>query len=152
SPVLVNDVTVGTVTNIEVQGWHALVTMTLDGDVHLPGNATATTGQTSLFGSMHVELAAPQGVSPVGTLKNGSLIELSSGRAYPSTEQPVAAVSLVLNGGGLGNVQDITKALSTAFAGREQDLRSLIGQLDKFVGYLNDQKDDIIAATESFNN
>ena len=53
---------------------------------------------------------------------------------------------------GLGQIQDITKAFSTAFTGREQDLRSLIEQLDKFVGYLNDQKDDIIAATDSLNN
>ena len=71
---------------------------------------------------------------------------------YPTTEQTLAAVSLLLNGGGIGQIQDITEALSTAFAGRENDLRSLIEQLDKFVGYLNDQTDDIIAATESLNN
>ena len=152
SRVRVNDVTVGNVSKVELQGWHALVTMTLDGNVDLPANATATIGQTSLLGSVHVELAAPKDVPPVGKLKNGSLIPLSSGRAFPSTEQTLAAVSMVLNGGGLGNVQDITKALSTAFSGREQDLRSLLGQLDKFVGYLNDQKDDIIAATDSLNN
>jgi phospholipid/cholesterol/gamma-HCH transport system substrate-binding protein len=58
---------------------------------------------------------------------------------------------LVLNGGGLGKLQDVTKALSTAFTGREQDLRSLLDQLDKFIGYLNDQTDDIIAATDSLN-
>jgi len=151
SRVRVNDVTVGNVTKVELQGWHALVTMTVNGDVDLPANATATIGQTSLLGSVHVELAPPKDIPPVGKLKNGSLIPLSSGAAFPSTEQTLAAVSMVLNGGGLGNVQDITKALSTAFSGREQDLRSLIGQLDKFVGYLNDQKDDIIAATDSLN-
>ena len=64
----------------------------------------------------------------------------------------MAAISLVLNGGGVGQVQDITEALSTAFAGRAEDLRSLIGQLDTYVGYLNDQKDDIIAAADSLNN
>lgn len=151
SRVQVGDVAVGNVTKIEVQGWHALVTMTLDGDVELPANATAMIGQTSLLGSVHVELAAPKAVPPIGQLANGSLIPLSSAGAYPSTEQTLAAASLVLNGGGLGNVQDITKALSTAFSGREQDARSLIGQLDKFAGYLNDQKDDILAATESLN-
>ena len=57
----------------------------------------------------------------------------------------------MLNGGGLGQVQDITEAFSTAFRGREQDLRSLIGQLDKFTAYLNDQTGDIIAATDSLN-
>ena len=152
SRVQVNDVTVGSVTKVELLGWHALVTMTLDGKVDLPANVTATIGQTSLLGSVHVELAPPKDTPPVGKLKNGSLIPLSSGGAFPSTEQTLAAVSLVLNGGGLGNVQDITRALSTAFSGREQDLRSLLGQLDKFVGYLNDQKDDIIAATDSLNN
>jgi phospholipid/cholesterol/gamma-HCH transport system substrate-binding protein len=152
SRVQVNDVTVGNVSKVELQGWHALVTMTLDGDVDLPANATATIGQTSLLGSVHVELAAPKNATPTGKLKNGSLIPLSSGGAFPSTEQTLAAVSMVLNGGGLGNIQDVTKALSTAFSGREQDLRSLLGQLDEFVGYLNDQKDDIIAATDSLNN
>jgi phospholipid/cholesterol/gamma-HCH transport system substrate-binding protein len=152
SRVRVNDVTVGTVTDIELQGWNALVTMTIDGDVDLPANATATIGQTSLLGSVHIELAPPAGVTPEGRLRNGSLIRLSSPGAYPSTEHTLAAVSLLLNGGGLGQIQDITEALSTAFTGREQDLKSLLGQLDKFVSYLNDQKSDIIAATDSLNN
>ena len=151
SRVRVADVAVGHVTKIERQGWHALLTMRLNGDVDLPGNATAKIGTTSLLGSYHIELAPPTGESPHGKLRDGSLIPLSRGGAYPTTEQTLAALSLVLNGGGLGQVQDITEALSTAFRGREQDLRSLIGQLDKFTAYLNDQKDDIIAATDSLN-
>ena len=58
---------------------------------------------------------------------------------------------MVLNGGGLGQVQDITEALCTAFRGREQDVRSLIAQLDEFTTHLNDQTGDIIAATDSLN-
>jgi phospholipid/cholesterol/gamma-HCH transport system substrate-binding protein len=151
SRVRLGDVTVGTVTRIERQGWHALITMRVNGDVALPANAVATVGQTSLLGSSHVELAAPGGVAPEGRLHGGSLIPLASGGAYPNTEQTLAALSLLLNGGGLGQVQDITKALSTAFAGREADLRSVIGQLDEFIGRLNAQTDDIIAASESLN-
>ena len=152
SRVRVGDVTVGTITNIEREGWHALVTMKLNGDVDLPANATAKIGQTSLLGSLHVELAPPTDVPSQGKLHNGSLIPLSSAGGYPNTEQTLAALSLVLNGGGVGQVQDITQAFSTAFAGREQDLRSLIGQIDQFVAHLNEQTDDIIAATDSFNN
>jgi phospholipid/cholesterol/gamma-HCH transport system substrate-binding protein len=152
SRVRVNDVTVGNVTKIERQGWHALLTMTIDRDVNLPANATATLGQTSVLGSLHIELAAPRGVPPQGKLHNGLLIPMSSAGAYPSTEQTLGALSLMLNGGGLGQIQDLTKSLSTAFTGREQELKSLIGQLDKFVAYVNDQKDDIIAATNSLNN
>jgi phospholipid/cholesterol/gamma-HCH transport system substrate-binding protein len=152
SRVRVGDVNVGHVKRIERQGWHALVTMELHGDVELPANATAKLGQTSLLGSLHIELAPPTDVAPEGKLHEGSLIPLSSSSAYPSTEQALAAVALLLNGGGIGDIQDITEALSTAFAGRENDLRSLIEQLDKAIGYLDDQKHDIIAATESLNN
>lgn len=151
SRVRVADVTVGHVTKIERQGWHALVTMQLNGDVRLPANATAKIGTTSLLGSYHIELAPPKTEAPQGKLSAGSVIPLSRGGAYPSTEQTLAALSLVLNGGGLGQIQDITEALSTAFRGREHDVRSLIGQLDRFSAYLNDQSDDIIGATESLN-
>jgi phospholipid/cholesterol/gamma-HCH transport system substrate-binding protein len=152
SRVRVGDVTVGNVTKIERQGWHALLTMSINGDVDLPANATATVGQTSLLGSLHVELAPPTNAAPAGKLHDGSMIPLSSGAMYPSTEQTLAAVSLLLNGGGIGQIQDITRSLSTAFMGREDDLRSLIQQLDKFVAYVNDQRGDIIAATDSLNN
>lgn len=80
------------------------------------------------------------------------MIPLSSAGAYPTTEQTLGAVSLILNGGGIAQVQEITHELSTAFMGRENDLRSLIEQLDLFIQYNNDQKDDIIAAAESLDN
>jgi phospholipid/cholesterol/gamma-HCH transport system substrate-binding protein len=152
SRVRVGDVTVGNVTKVEMQGWHALLTMTLDGDVDLPSNATVKLGQTSLFGSLHIELAPPVDEPPNGKLHDGSLIPLSAASTYPSTEQTLAAISMVLNGGGVGQIQDITEALSTAFDGRADDLRSLINQLDEYVGYLDDQKNDILAAAESLNN
>jgi phospholipid/cholesterol/gamma-HCH transport system substrate-binding protein len=152
SRVRVGDANVGSVTRIERQGWHALVTMRLNGGVSLPANVIAKLGQTSLLGSLHIELAPPTGAAPEGKLHNGSLIPLANTGAYPSTDQTLAAVSLLLNGGGVGQIQDITAAFATAFAGREHDLKSLITQLDEFVGHLNAQTGDIIAATESFNN
>jgi phospholipid/cholesterol/gamma-HCH transport system substrate-binding protein len=152
SRVQFNDVLIGNVTRVERQGWHALVTMSIEPDADLPANATVSVGQTSLLGTLHVELATPPGGAAKGKLRNGSVIPLSSASAYPSTEQTLGAVSLVLNGGGLGQLQDITQTLSTAFGGREKDLRSLITQLDKFTAYLNDQKDDIVAALDSLNN
>jgi phospholipid/cholesterol/gamma-HCH transport system substrate-binding protein len=149
--VRVADVNVGNVTKIEVQDWHALVTMRINGDVHLPANATAKVGQTSLLGSMHIELAPPTDEPPQGELKNGSVIPLSSASTYPTTEQTLASVSILLNGGGLGQLQEINQAFAKALAGRENDLRSLLNQLDTFISQLNAQTDDIIAATESLN-
>lgn len=151
SRVRVGDVTVGNVDKIERQGWHALLTVRLAGNVDLPANATAKLGQNSLLGSVYVELASPTDTAPRGKLHKGSLIPLSSAGMYPTTEQTLSAVSLLLNGGGVGQLHDIITALSTAFAGREEDLRSLIGQLDKFVTYLNDQSGDIITAADKLN-
>lgn len=151
SRVRVGDVDIGTVTKIERQGWHALLTMRIDGNVELPENSTVTIGLTSLLGSLHIELNPPTDTAPRGRLHDGSLIPLSRGGAFPSTEQTLAALSVVLNGGGLAQVQDITAALATAFRGREHDLRSVIGQLETFTRNVNDQSGDVIAATESLN-
>ncbi|MDT5348939.1 MAG: phospholipid/cholesterol/gamma-HCH transport system substrate-binding protein [Mycobacterium sp.] len=149
--VRVNDVNIGNVTKIEVQDWHALVTMRINGDIRLPANSTAKLGQTSLLGSMHIELAPPKGEPPVGELKNGSVIPLSRASMYPTTEQTLAAVSILLNGGGLGQLQEINQAIAKAFAGRENDMRSLLRQLDEFIAGTNAQTDDIIAASENLN-
>jgi len=149
--VRVADVNVGNVTKIEVQDWHALVTMRINGDIHLPANSTAKVGQTSLLGSMHIELAPPTDEPPKGELKNGSVIPLSRAATYPTTEQTLASVAILLNGGGLGHIQEITQAFATALTGREKDMRSLLTQLDVFITQLHAQTDDIIAATESLN-
>ena len=149
--VRVDDVNVGNVTKIELQDWHALVTMRINGDVHLPANSTAKLGQTSLLGSMHIELAAPKDEPPVGQLKSGSVIPLSRASLYPTTEQTLASVSILLNGGGIGQLQEINQAVATAFAGRENDMRSLLNQLDEFITGTNAQTDDIIAAAENLN-
>ena len=151
SRVRVADVSVGTVTKIERQDWHALLTISLNGDVDLPSNVTVKLGQTSLLGSLHLELAPPANQPAEGHLRQGSLIPLSHSGSYPTTEETLAAVSTVLNGGGLGQLQDITEAFSTAFKGREHDLRSLVGQLDSFAANINEDTPDIIAATDSLN-
>jgi phospholipid/cholesterol/gamma-HCH transport system substrate-binding protein len=151
SRVRVDDVTVGTVTRVERQDWHALLTMRINGDVELPANATAKVGQTSLLGTVHIELAPPTGTAPEGHLHDGSLIPLEHAGAYPTTEQTLSVASMFLNGGGLGKAQDITQAFSTAFAGRENELRSLIDRVDEFTSHVQEQTGDIIAANESFN-
>ena len=150
--VRVADVNVGNVTKIEVQDWHALVTMRIDGNVHLPANSTAKVGQTSLLGSMHIELAPPDRRAAAGRaqgrLGDPAVVRRST---YPTTEQTLASVSILLNGGGLGQLQEINQTFAKALAGRENDMRSLLTQLDTFISQLNDQTDDIITATENLN-
>ncbi len=151
SPVKVDDVTVGNVTGITLEGWHAKVTVSLNQDVVLPANTTAMIGQTSLLGSNHVKLAAPTTEAPVGRLESGAVIPLSRAGAYPTTEQALSSLSVVLNGGGLGQIQDIATELNAALKGREGSIRSLFVQLNTLLGGLDNQKQDIVRAMEGLN-
>ncbi|GGL13174.1 MCE family protein [Nocardia jinanensis] len=152
SRVRVADVNIGSITRIERQGWHALVTVTIDRDVVLPANVTAAIGQTSLLGSQHIELAPPIGVPAAGQLHDGDVIPLDRADQYPTTEQTLATLSMVLNGGGLGRLQQINKELNAALTGHEAEVRSLLDQLNTFTDQLQQQSGDIVAAIAGLNN
>jgi phospholipid/cholesterol/gamma-HCH transport system substrate-binding protein len=148
SRVLVADVFVGTVHAIDLKNWVATLTVDLDKGVRLPKNATAKIGQTSLLGSQHVELAAPPDPSPQ-LLKNGDTIPLSNTSAYPSTEQTLASLALVLRGGGIPNLEVIQNEVYKILTGRARQIRDFLGKLDTFATGLNQQRDDIVHAINS---
>lgn len=81
SPVMINDVVVGSVGTMRVHGWHADVEISVKRDVVVPANVVATVGQTSLLGSMHVELNTPLGQQGSGRLQPGATIPLSRSSA-----------------------------------------------------------------------
>ncbi|MBE1550014.1 phospholipid/cholesterol/gamma-HCH transport system substrate-binding protein [Mycobacterium sp. OAS707] len=156
SPVIINDVTVGSVSGVEaVQRadgtFYAAVKLSLEHNVKLPANATAQVGQTSLLGSQHVELSAPVGQPAIGELRDGSRIPESHGGRFPSTEEVLSALGVVVNKGNLGALQDITQEVSTAVAGREGQFADLIPRLAELAASLNRQTDDIISAAEGLN-
>ncbi|MEU1993165.1 MCE family protein [Nocardia gamkensis] len=146
SPVRVHDVAVGTVSKIEVEDWHALVTVKLNPDVQLPANAVAKIGQTSLLGSNHLELAEPTDQAPEGRLRAGDVIPLARAGTYPTTEQVLSSLSVVLNGGGVAQLETITHELNAALTGREEAIRDLLPQLNELTTNLDRQTGDIIAA------
>jgi phospholipid/cholesterol/gamma-HCH transport system substrate-binding protein len=151
SPVMIDDVVVGSVGNMRVQGWHADVEISVKRDVVVPANVVATVGQTSLLGSMHVELNTPLGQQGSGRLQPGATIPLSRSSAYPSTEQTLSSLGAVVNGGGLGQIGEIVHNFSGALSGREGAVRDLITRLDTFVGTLDDQRDNIIESIQALN-
>ena len=116
-----------------------------------PANAVASVGQTSLLGSMHLALNPPLGQPPSGRLQPGATIPLSQSSTYPSTEQTLSSLSVVVNGGGLGQIGDIIHNFNAALSGREGDVRDLLTRLDKFVGTLDRQRDNIVASIQALN-
>ena len=155
SPVMVDDVTVGSVSGIEaVQRpdgtFYAAVQLSLDGDVDLPQNSTATVAQTSLLGSQHVQLAPPVD-DAVGKLKQGSNIPLGAIGRYPTTEEVLSALGVVVNKGNLGALQDITDEAYAAVAGRTGSFAELLPRLAELTASLDRQTEDILTAAEGLN-
>lgn len=144
SPVMIDDVVVGSVGRMTVHGWHADIEVSVEKDVAVPANAVATVGQTSLLGSSHLALNPPVGSPPEGRLAPGATIGLDRSATYPSTERTLAAAAVVLNRGGLGQIGDIVTNLNDALGGREDAARDLLIRLDTFVGTLDTQRADIV--------
>lgn len=151
SPVMLDDVVIGSVGAITVSDWHANVEVFVKPGVVVPANAVATVGQTSLLGSSHLALDPPPGAAPSGQLPPGTTLGLNDSSTYPSTEQTLAALSLVINGGGLGQIGDIVHSFNAAFSGRQADLRDLITRLDSFIGTFDEQRDNIVATIGALN-
>jgi phospholipid/cholesterol/gamma-HCH transport system substrate-binding protein len=146
SPVMLDDVVVGSVGKIAVQKWHAVVDVRVKSGVVVPENAMAQIGQTSLLGSMHLALDPPVGEQPHGSLPPGSTIAMNKSSTYPSTEQTLSSLSVVVNAGGLGQLGDFIHSAATALSGREGDVRELITRLDTFIGTVDEQRDHFSSA------
>jgi phospholipid/cholesterol/gamma-HCH transport system substrate-binding protein len=148
STVKVNQVTVGSVEDITVRGWTAVVRLRLGDDVSLPANATAELKQTSLLGEKYVQLAAPTGEPPAGELRAGDRIPLARSGRNTEVEEVLGAMSLLLNGGGVAQLKTIEVELNDALRGRTGAVKEVLGELNTFVGGLDDQKADIVRALD----
>jgi phospholipid/cholesterol/gamma-HCH transport system substrate-binding protein len=156
SPVMVDDVTIGSVSGIQAEQrsdgtFYAAVKLGLNKNVVLPANSTATVAQTSLLGSMHIDLAAPKDKPATGRLTDGSKIPESRTGRYPTTEEVLSALGVVVNKGNVGALEEITDETYQAVAGRQDQFAGLLPRLAELTGGLNRQVNDIIDAVEGLN-
>ncbi len=156
--VKVNDVPVGKVEQIDLapDGWTAEVTVVVNGDVVLPANSVAKLRQSALLGEKFIELAKPaqkdrtQGEEE-GRLGDGALIPVDRTNRNPEVEEVFGALSLLLNGGGIAQLQDIAKELNAATEGNEPEIRSLLANLNTLVTELDGHKTEITRALDGVN-
>ncbi len=155
SAVMVGDVPIGQVEEIVRSGWNAKVKMLVRDDVVLPDNAVAEIRQTSLLGEKYIELSAPIGADGKpggsGRLGPGDVIPMDRTGRNPEVEEVLGALSFVLTGGGLGQLQTITRELNAMMDGRTGKMRDVLSQVNTLVGTLNSQKGDIVQALDSIN-
>jgi phospholipid/cholesterol/gamma-HCH transport system substrate-binding protein len=148
--VFANDVVVGQVTEVERVGWHARVTFVVRKDIKLPENVEIDVRQTSLLGEKYLALVEPApGTASAARLSDGDKIPLSRTSRNPEVEEVLGALSMLLAGGGVGQLKTISHELNEMMNGRQDRARHLLGNLDRMIGGLDEQKSDIIAAMES---
>jgi virulence factor Mce-like protein len=148
STVKVDDVTVGKVTEVDLKGYVAEVTVEVPRDIDLPDNARAEIRQTSLLGEKFVELGAPQEPSS-GKLSDNDVIGLDRTSRNAEVEEVFSALALLLNGGGVGQLKTIVSELNNTFEGREDEVRSVLNQIRSFMTQLDQNKESIVAAIEN---
>lgn len=117
SAVKVDDVTVGSVQSLDVDGFTARVVVSLNREVVLPANTRASLRQTSLLGEKFVSFDPPPPADATGRLRDGDIIGLARTTRSAEIEEVLSALSLVLNGGSLEQLQVINTELIAALEG-----------------------------------
>jgi len=160
SAVQMDNVVIGTVAGVSVSNWQAKVRLRLLKSADVPSDAVFSIGQKTLLGAQYVEVSAPAataaGADPargtVGngqTLHDGDVVPVSQTGTYPATEQVLGAVALLLNNGGLSQIQTITSELSTTLRDRVPDTRSLVRRTNDLLEVLDENKSEVVQAIEA---
>lgn len=149
----VDNVPVGKVVSISLNraNWTADVTMSVNGDVKLPANADADLQQSSLLGEKYVQLIAPPGGQAQGTLADDASIPLARTNRNVEVEEVFGALSMLLNGGGVQQIQTISRELNAATTGNEPAIRQLLSNVDSLMASLNSHSSDITRALDGVN-
>ena len=153
SAVKLDEVAVGKVEDITLTGaaWNARVTIQLNRGTDLPANTYANVKQSSLLGEKYIELLRPPKGTAHGELTDGAMIPVSRTDQGVELEEVLGALSMLLNGGGVEQLNTITKELSAISTGREAEIKAAMHNANTLVRGLNGQTDDISNALDGLN-
>lgn len=150
SSVKVDDVAVGRVDRIRLNpdGRSARVTLLVNRDAQLPAGTVARLQQTSLLGEKYVALVRPETPQAGEPIADGTRLGLADTSQAAEVEQVLGSLSMVLNGGGIGQFQEISRELQEVSTGRPEEIRGFLREMDTFVTTLDDRKESITAAID----
>ena len=139
---------VGEVTGISASDFQASVTMRIEKSVKLLQGTTAQVRFDNPLGDEYVLLTAPADTQ-APPLRPGAKIPESETGTAPSVEDTLGALSLVLNGGGINQLQTIIHELNNTFNGNQPQIRSFLGTVNAAVSSLTDGRtalDDFLSS------
>jgi phospholipid/cholesterol/gamma-HCH transport system substrate-binding protein len=135
-------VVIGEVRSISTADYRAAVRMRVERSFRLGRDAQFQIRFTTPLGEDFIAITS-RGSLRGGVLADGAVVPLRNTGDAPSIEDTFAAVSTLLNGGGLDKLQIIASELNAAFKGRTGNARNALINLDKVVANLDAHKLDI---------
>ena len=150
APVMLNDVEIGKVGAIELDGNQALVTMELDPSANVPQGVIARIRSTSLLGERILDLSFPPGLpESAPPLRDGAMITNTTVR--PELEDLVREGTEVLAPIAASEVATLVDEGAAGFAGKGEELNQLLGDLTDVVHAYAGVTDEITTLISSLN-
>jgi phospholipid/cholesterol/gamma-HCH transport system substrate-binding protein len=135
-------VVIGQVEAITTRNYDAAVAIDVSRKFALPAASRFEIRFTTPLGEDYISVTAPKDTGGP-TLGNGDTVSAQHTAEAPTIEDTFAALSLLLNGGGLDKLQVIVRELGTGLHGHVGAARDTLLQLRKVVGDLDAHKGDI---------
>jgi phospholipid/cholesterol/gamma-HCH transport system substrate-binding protein len=151
APVREGSALVGQVGSITTHDFKAFLVLNIRKDVRLPVGTTAQTRFDSPLGDDYVVLQVPaQSNGP--WLADGAVLGEDQTSTAPSVEDTLAALSAVLNGGGINQLGVVISELNKTFRGNEPQIRGFLEQITTAVSSLSAHSQDIDIALTAIAN
>ncbi|MFG2091701.1 MCE family protein [Spirillospora sp. NPDC048824] len=148
--VKMSDITVGTVTKVELDGYRTKVTLSIEDDIKIPEGTGAEIKVTSLLGENYVELQMPPGTSmnrgPF--LADGAAIAQTS--VQPSFEQVVGQAGPLIEALAGDDVATVVNAGATALDGNGEKLNKTIAQAGSLLKMFTQQRHELGESIDRF--
>ncbi len=138
--VKVNGVYSGKVSSVTTEDFKALATLQVRTSAQVRTDASARLRYTTPLGELFVDVANPdQG----RVLRAGETLDPKRSTTAPTVEDALSSASLLVNGGGLNQLQTVTDQLNAALGGREDTVRELLNRANVFLSEANATTADI---------
>lgn len=141
--VKVNGVDSGKVQSVSAKDFKAIAVLKVRKSAEMRANATARLRYTTPLGELFVEVSNPEKGELIG---DGQELAKKNASTAPTVEDALASASLLINGGGLNQLQTVTDELNAAIGGREGSVRELLNNANTFLTEANSTTGDIDAA------
>lgn len=132
--VKVNGISVGKVQEVTTEDFRAKVEMKVKKDSQIRQGATARLRYSTPLGELFVDVTNPE-QGPL--LEDNANMGTDVTDTAPTVEDSLASASLLINGGGLSQLEQVTNELNNALGGREQTIKQTFRSINVFLRNAN---------------